>query len=128
MNNQLVNYVDTFVPDNLINSAFPRALTTGVLVRANQGVLLRGAVLSLCLETEEMVLLGTAAGDEETLTPNCILADPVDTGDAGAVPAVAYRTGHFNRPALIVKSGYTMTLADEEILRNAGILLSDALV
>ena len=40
---------------------------------------------------------------------------------------IAYRTGHFNRNALIVKEGYTMTKADEEELRKGGILLDDAI-
>ena len=39
----------------------------------------------------------------------------------------AYRTGHFARNKLIFSGEYTLKPADEEALRAAGILLSDAL-
>lgn len=58
-------------------------------------------------------------------TPACILADDVVVTDDADVTGVAYRTGHFNRKALIVSTGYTMTIEDEEELRKCGILLSD---
>ena len=50
----------------------------------------------------------------------------MDTGTGSAVVGIAYRTGHFNRGALITSS-YTLTATDEEFLRGKGILLSDAL-
>ena len=45
----------------------------------------------------------------------------MDTGTSGAVVGIAYRTGHFNRGALITSS-YTLTATDEEFLRGKGIL------
>lgn len=48
----------------------------------------------------------------------------MDASGEDGVTAVAYRTGHLNRKALIVADGYTMTTADEEELRKGGILLS----
>ena len=127
MNNDLVRKIGDSPVENLINSTVPPALTTGVLIRAGQGVLLRGTVLALSSDDEMMVILGTEPDGGETLTANCILTDPVDASGSENVPAVAYRTGHFNRPVLIVKTGYTLTRADEEDLRHGGILLSDAL-
>lgn len=56
-----------------------------------------------------------------------ILADETDTGTGAAVTATAYRTGHFARNKLIFSGEYTLKPADEEALRAAGILLSDAL-
>lgn len=100
-----------------------------VKVVASQGVLSRGTVLALISGTAgtgNMVILGTTAASNETLTANCILADDVDTGTSDAVAATAYRSGHFCRNALIVKEGYTMTTADEEALRNGGIYLDNA--
>ena len=44
-----------------------------------------------------------------------------------ATVATAYRTGHFNRNKLITNGSYALTAADEEVLRAAGILLSDAI-
>lgn len=58
-------------------------------------------------------------------TPACILADDVVVTDDADATGVAYRTGHFNRKALIFGTGYTMTVADVEELRKCGILLSD---
>ena len=63
---------------------------------------------------------------DEVLTADCILADAVTVGTAADVTATAYRTGHFARNKLIVKTGYTFTSADEQALRGKGILLSDA--
>lgn len=56
-----------------------------------------------------------------------ILADETDTGTGAAVTATAYRTGHFARNKLAVASGYALKATDEEELRKAGILLSDAI-
>ena len=127
MNNELVRKVGDSPVDNLINSTVPPALTTGVHVRAGQGILARGTVLALSSDGEDMVILGTTPNDEELLIANCVLADPVDASGTEASPAIAYRTGHFNRPALIVAEGYVITRTDEEDLRKGGILLSDAL-
>lgn len=124
MNRNLCSRVGEFTPDNLINSLQPSALTFGVIIRAGQGALARGSVMGLSSEGD-YVILGTAPASGETITANCILADPVDASKDAAA-AVAYRTGHMNRNALIVADGYTFTAADEEELRKGGILLSDA--
>ena len=39
----------------------------------------------------------------------------------------SYRTGHFNQNKLIVADDSEITDADKETLRDAGILLSDAI-
>ena len=81
----------------------------------------RGTVLALSAGTAgdgKLVILGSTATTNETLTANCILAD---------VTVLAYRTGHFARNKLAVASGYTLKATDEEELRKAGILLSDAI-
>ena len=82
----------------------------------------RGTVLALSAGTAgdgKLVILGSTATTNETLTANCIL-----TAD---VTVLAYRTGHFARNKLAVASGYTLKATDEEELRKAGILLSDAI-
>lgn len=89
----------------------------------------RGTVLALSSGTGgdgKMVALGTTAGSNETLTANAILCDDTEIGTAD-VEATAYRTGHFARNKLIFSGKYTLKPADEEALRAAGILLSDAL-
>ena len=67
----------------------------------------RGTVLALSAGTAgdgKLVILGSTATTNETLTANCILAEDVE-----------------------VASGYTLKATDEEELRKAGILLSDAI-
>lgn len=116
--------------DALINNTSPTADVFSIKLRAGQGELPRGAALALTdKEAGDMVLLGTAPADGEALTANCVLCDPVDTGDSAGegVYAIAYRTGHLNRNHLILAEGYTLTAQDEEDLRKGGILLSDAL-
>ena len=107
--------------DNLINSTYPAAEVYTVKVVASQGVIKRGTVLAK--DSGGMKVLDTPV----TGKANAILAEDVDTGSGEAVNAIAYRTGHFNRNQLIVGADYQITEADEEALRVAGILLSDAM-
>lgn len=87
----------------------------------------RGTVLALSAGTGKLVILGPTATTNETLTANCILAEDVEVGTTADVTALAYRTGHLARNKLAVASGYTLKATDEEELRKAGILLSDAI-
>lgn len=87
----------------------------------------RGTVLALSAGTGKLVILGPTATTNETLTANCILAEDVEVGTTADVTVLAYRTGHFARNKLAVASGYTLKATDEEELRKAGILLSDAI-
>ena len=59
--------------------------------------------------------------------PAAILADDVTVTDDGDATAVAYRCGNFNRKALIVAQGYTLTAADEDALRHYDIILTDTM-
>ena len=84
----------------------------------------RGTVLALSAGTAgdgKLVILGSTA------TANCILAEDVEVDTTADVTVLAYRTGHFARNKLAVASGYTLKATDEEELRKAGILLSDAI-
>ena len=119
MNKNLCNKVGETGQDNLIAKLFPPAETFGVTVAGGEGELARGTVLALV----DGSYVGLDA--DSTGKANCVLADPVDASGEDGVTAVAYRTGHLNRKALIVADGYTMTTADEEELRKGGILLSD---
>lgn len=121
MNKELCRKVGEVGQDNLIAKLFPPAETFGIKVAGGEGVLKRGTVMALS-GTDYVVL-----DAETTGKANCVLSDPVDASGESPVTAVAYRTGHLNRKALIVAEGYTMTAADEEELRKGGILLSDML-
>ena len=121
MNKELCRKVGEVGQDNLIAKLFPPAEPFGIKVAGGEGVLKRGTVMAL--SGTDYVVLDT----ETTGKANCVLSDPVDASGESPVTAVAYRTGHLNRKALIVAEGYTMTAADEEELRKGGILLSDML-
>lgn len=119
MSKNLVNKVGEVGQDNLIAKLWPPAETFGIKIAGGEGELKRGTVLSLEEGGTYVVL------DDDAAEANCILADDVDVDPSDETVAVAYRTGHFNRKALIVASGYKMTIEDEEALRKGGILLSD---
>ena len=87
----------------------------------------RGTVMALSVGDGKLVILGSTATTNETLTANCILAEDVEVGTTADVTVLAYRAGHFARNKLAVASGYTLKATDEEELRKAGILLSDAI-
>ena len=118
--------------DGLIVNNVPVADVFSVTIRKETAatVLKRGTVLALPAGTAgdgKLVILGSTATTNETLTAHCILAEAVEAGTTADVTALAYRTGHFARNKLIVKNGCTMTATDEEELRKGGILLSDAI-
>ncbi len=114
--------------DNLIASLDVKLLTGTVVITSGQGKLARGTVLAMSSGTAgtgECVILGTAAASNETLSAYGILADDVDATSADAVAEV-YLAGCFNKNALIVKSGHTMTAAEIQELRKCGIVLEIA--
>ena len=106
--------------DGIINSACHADVATVKLAKG-AGVLKRGTIVT-----------GTAGGE---LAPVAAALDATkgayiltdDTDVTAATVATAYRTGHFNRNKLITNGSYALTAADEEVLRAAGILLSDAI-
>ena len=109
--------------DGLIVTNEPVADVVTVTLAASQGVLARGTVITGAAGGE----LSAAAAALVATNAVYILADETDTGTGTAVTATAYRTGHFARNKLAVASGYTLEATDEEELRKAGILLSDAI-
>lgn len=134
MSKRLDENLGTVGYDGLIVSNEPVADVFTVTLRKATGTavtLKRGTVLALSTGStgdNKMVILGTeATSSTETLTANCILCDDTEVGTGADVEALAYRTGHFARNKLIVGSSYALKPADEEALRAAGILLSDAL-
>ena len=117
MAEQLNKLVAEVTPDNLINSAYATN-ACHVTVAAGQGALKRGTALGI--KDGKAVILGT-----DGATASYVLAKDVDA-TAEAV-AVAYREGHFNADALIVKGGYTISEADKAEFRKNNIILSEAL-
>lgn len=130
MSKRLDENIGTVDYDGLIVTNEPVADVFTVTIRketSEKATFKRGTVLALSSGDGKMVALGTTAGSNETLTANAILCDDTEIGTAADVEAAAYRTGHFARNKLIFSGEYTLNPADEEALRAAGILLSDAL-
>lgn len=133
MSKRLDENIGTVDYDGLIVTNEPVADVFTVTIReetSEKATFKRGTVLALSSGTDgdgKMVALGTTAGSNETLTANAILCDDTEIGTAADVEATAYRTGHFARNKLIFSGKYALKPADEEALRAAGILLSDAL-
>lgn len=109
----------TIGTDGLIYGLNPATEAFMVTIKANAGALKRGTVLAVDADGK-MVVLGSGEG-----TANCILCDDVVVGAADTV-AAAYRAGHFAVEKLTVASGYTIKATDKAALRDAGILLSNA--
>lgn len=123
MSKRLDENLGTVGYDGLIVTNEPVADVVTVTLAASQGVLARGTVITGVAGGE----LSAAAVALVATNAVYILADETDTGTGTAVTATAYRTGHFARNKLSTDGSYTLVAADEEIMRNAGILLSDAL-
>lgn len=130
MSKRLDENIGTVDYDGLIVTNEPVADVFTVTIRketSEKATLKRGTVLALSGRDGKMVALGTTAVSNETLTANAILCDDTEIGTTADVEATAYRTGHFARNKLIFSGEHTLKPADEEALRAAGILLSDAL-
>lgn len=76
---------------------------------------------------DKLVILGTAAASNETLTANCILAEDVEVGTDADVQALVFLSGHANTNKLAVASSHTITAAEIEAFRAAGIYLENAM-
>lgn len=76
---------------------------------------------------DKLVILGTAAASNETLTANCILAEDVEVGTSADVQALVFLSGHANANKLAVASSHTITAAEIEAFRAAGIYLENAM-
>jgi hypothetical protein len=118
------NLIAGITPETHVNSATIRKLATAATY-------VRGTVLaksSGAAGDGKLVILGTTAVENETLTPDCVLCDDTDIGTATDVTAAAvYTAGCFNKAALTVKVAYTMTEADKDKLRERGIYLGAVL-
>ena len=113
--------IATIGSDNLFVENIPEADVVTVTLTAS-GVVKRGTVLSGTPGGADFAALSAEASTSKALY---VLAEDCDTAEDTV--GIAYRTGHFNRNALIVGEGYALTAADEEVLRKSGILVADAL-
>lgn len=112
----------------LFASIDPPARVRGGTIRklSAKDTLTRGTIMAKSSGSAgdgKLVVLGTTAATNETLTADCILTDDVEVGTADDENVTVYITGDFNIDAVTVASGYTITEDDKDALRMKGILL-----
>lgn len=114
--------------EKLFASTEPAALVRGGTIRklSAKATLVRGTILAKSSGSAgdgKLVILGTTAATNETLTPDCILCDDIEVGTTDDENVVVYVEGSFNEEALIVAENYTITEADRDALRLKRIYL-----
>lgn len=117
--------------DGLITDLTPEPIVRAGTIRklGAAATLVRGTVLARSSGSGgdgKLVVLGTTAGSNETLTPDCILCDDVEVGTSDDVIAEVYFAGCFDPNKCTVASGYTVTDGDKDALRVRGILFKAA--
>ena len=128
MTRDLHEKLGTVTPENLFAGLEPAALKRAGVIRklGTAGTLKRGTLLAKSSGSAgdgKLVIFGTTAATNETLTADCVLAEDIDVGTANDENALTYISGNFNEDALILASGASLTEDDRDALRVRGILL-----
>lgn len=106
----------------------PPAIVHGATIRklGTAATLKRGTLMAKSSGTGgdgKLVIFGTSAGTNETLTADCILTDDIEVGTSADENVTVYISGCFNEAALIIDSGATIAETDRDALREKGIIL-----
>lgn len=115
--------------DGLIAGLIPETQVGGGTIRKmtdKAATLKRGTILAKSSGTAgdgKLVVLGTAAATNETLTPDCVLCDDIEVGTASDEAVAVYTAGNFNVDKVTVADSYTISDADKEALRIRSIIL-----
>lgn len=117
--------------DNLLIGTIPPVQTAGGTIRklATAATIKRGTILAKSSGTAgdgKLVVLGTTAEANETLTADCILCDDIEVGTTADEDVVVYTGGCFNANMVTVAEDYTITEADKDAMRVRDIVLKAA--
>jgi hypothetical protein len=128
MNRDLHEKLGSMEFEKLFAGLEPKALTHPATIRklGTAATIKRGTLLAKSSGTGgdgKLVVFGTTAGSNETLTADCILTDDIEVGTAADENVLVYISGNFNEAALILATGATITEADRDELRKKGIIL-----
>jgi hypothetical protein len=104
--------IGELIPNNLIANVDVKQVVQSISIPS--GILKRGTVVD-----------ATGKALTTDLVPHGILCDDVDAS-TGAVVAEVYVAGCFNKNALIVADGYTLSAANIKALRDGGIFVENA--
>lgn len=113
--------------DGLITDLTPPAQVRGGTVTKldTKATYLRGTILCRSSGTGgdgKLKALGTAAGSNETLTPDCILCDDTEVGTDNDVNVAVYTAGCFNPDKVHVINSHSITQDEKDKLRERGIV------
>ncbi len=128
MTRDLHEKLGSVTPENLIAQLDPPALKRAGVIRkfGTAGTLKRGTLLAKSGGSAgdgKLVIFGTTAATNETLTADCILAEDIDVGTTNDENALVFYQGNFNEDALIIKSGASIGDGDKDDLRLRNIIL-----
>ena len=128
MTRDLHEKIGDVTPENLIAQLDPPALKRAGLIRklGTAGTLKRGTLLAKSGGSAgdgKLVIFGTTAATNETLTADCILAEDIDVGTSNDENALVFYQGNFNEDALIIASGASIGDSDKDDLRLRNIIL-----
>lgn len=114
--------------DGLITDIKPAPEVRGGVIRklSAAATLKRGTILAKSSGDGKLVVLGTAAVNNETLTPDCILCDDIEVGTAADEKVAVYTAGCFDIGKVTVSASYTITEGDKDNLRMRGIVFKAA--
>lgn len=114
--------------DGLITDIKPAPEVRGGVIRklSAAATLKRGTILAKSSGDGKLVVLGTAAVSNETLTPDCILCDDIEVGTAADEKVAVYTAGCFDIGKVTVSASYTITDGDKDNLRMRGIVFKAA--
>ena len=118
--------------DGLFTDVVPAVQVRGGIIRkqtTSAVTLKRGTILAKSYGTAgdgKLVVLGTAAVSNETLTPDCILCDDIEVGTAADEKVAVYTAGCFDIGKVTVSASYTITEGDKDNLRMRGIVFKAA--
>lgn len=109
--------------ESIVADLTPPVETRGRTIRGldAETTLKRGTVMAISSKDSKLVVLGTKAGDSETLTPDSILCDDTVVG-TDDVTAVVYTAGCFKLNKLTTADDNTISDADMDTLRKYGIV------
>nr|DAE14054.1 MAG TPA: Head decoration protein [Caudovirales sp. ctlwr10] len=117
--------------DGLFTDVVPAVQVSGGTIRklSAAATLKRGTILAKSSGTAgdgKLVVLGTAAVTNETLTPDCILCDDIDVGTSADEKVAVYTAGCFDPDKVTVAASHTISETEKDNLRMRGIVFKNA--
>lgn len=119
--------------DGLITDIYPHVRVGGGVIRKSSGeepvTYKRGTLLAVSGGTAgdgALVIMGSEAEENETLTPFGILCDEIEVGTDADEKVAVYVSGCFDPDKLFVADEYELTATDIDNLRVRNIALKAA--